>query len=117
MHAASRKRVPWERSALIMEAVLVIGIFLALGALLGWHSMIITRGETTIENLSNKDQRRQHQLENKVYVNPYDYGRKENWRLFLGINKERSWECVIFPSTHLPHGDGFFWNHKTKECV
>lgn len=65
------------------------GILLALGALLCWHSMIITRGETTIENLSNKDERRRCQSEQKIFVNPYDYGRKENWRLFLGITEER----------------------------
>jgi len=115
LHSSTSKHTNWERSAIIMEAVLVTGILMALGALLCWHSMIITRGETTIENLSNKDERRKLELEKRTFVNPYDYGRRENWRIFLGINEERSWNCVIFPSTHLPHGDGIFW--RRKECV
>lgn len=75
----------------------------------------------------------------QVYVNPYNFGRRKNWVLFLGmingrfvtfcnsfsifsavptrvdvislvlVNFYRDWRHVLFPSTHLPVGNGLHW--------
>ncbi len=65
------------------------GILAALGALVCWHARLISRGETSIENLTNKDAREACRSEGKVFVNPHDYGSYENWRIFLGLSEGR----------------------------
>lgn len=72
----------------------------------------------------------------QVYKNPYNHGRLNNWKLFLGVEKRRcvflmfnvffliwlmltsifeSLFCshwvtrVLLPSGHSPHGDGLTW--------
>ena len=45
-----------------------LGILLALGSLVIWHIRMISRGETTIENLSNKTEREVCKRDGKVIV-------------------------------------------------
>ncbi|XP_076364565.1 palmitoyltransferase ZDHHC16 isoform X3 [Tachypleus tridentatus] len=45
----------------------------------------------------------------EIYRNPYNFGPKRNWRLFLGLTHGRSWRHVLLPSAHLPEGDGLHW--------
>jgi palmitoyltransferase len=45
-----------------------------------------------------------------VYVNPYNFGRGKNWRLFLGMARGRTWRHVLLPSTHAPIGEGLTWH-------
>jgi palmitoyltransferase len=45
----------------------------------------------------------------QVYVNPYDFGRRKNWRLFLGMVRGRTWRHVLLPSPHKPIGEGLTW--------
>nr|SVE92405.1 EOG090X06RJ [Megafenestra aurita] len=100
----------WRRALVITEAILCSGILAALGALLCWHARLISRGETSIENLTNKDDREAKQLAGETFVNPYDYGSYQNWRIFLGLSEGRTWWCVFFPSVHPPRGNGIYWN-------
>lgn len=74
----------------------------------------------------------------QVYRNPYNYGRLNNWKVFLGVEKRRCasilfgifmllcsfgyftnlasfvfshWVSrVLLPSGHTPHGDGRTWD-------
>nr|CAD7402477.1 unnamed protein product [Timema poppensis] len=46
----------------------------------------------------------------KVYENPYNFGRKKNWRIFLGLVRGRTWRHVVFPSNHKPVGIGLTWD-------
>nr|SVE93633.1 EOG090X06RJ [Scapholeberis mucronata] len=100
----------WRRAFVVTEAILCSGILAALGALVGWHARLISRGETSIENLTNKDLREANSAQGGVFVNPYDYGSNENWRIFLGLSEGRTWWCVFLPSIHPPRGDGISWN-------
>jgi hypothetical protein len=45
----------------------------------------------------------------QVYINPYDFGRRKNWRLFLGLVRGRTWRHVLLPSPHKPIGGGLTW--------
>nr|SVE94253.1 EOG090X06RJ [Simocephalus serrulatus] len=102
----------WRRAVAITETILCSGILAALGALLCWHARLISRGETSIENLTNKYDRENKQLAGEVFENLFDYGSRENWRIFLGLSEGRTWWCVFFPSVHPPRGDGIHWNFK-----
>nr|SVE89278.1 EOG090X06RJ [Daphnia sinensis]SVE90526.1 EOG090X06RJ [Daphnia sinensis] len=101
-----------RRAVSVTVAILCAGILAALGALVGWHARLISKGETSIENLTNKDDREAKRLEGSTFVNPYDYGSYENWRIFLGLSEGRTWRCVFFPSVHPPRGDGISWCFK-----
>ena len=85
-----KEKKSWRRSAIIIEIILctgeagfltsfkllsncstwisidIIGILVTLGSLLVWHIRLITRGETSIETLSNKDDRAKLKLIGKV---------------------------------------------------
>ncbi|XP_053548549.1 palmitoyltransferase ZDHHC16 isoform X1 [Bombina bombina] len=91
--------------------VLCSSVALALGALTLWHVMLITRGETSIERHINKKERKRLQATGKVFNNPYNYGRCQNWRIFLGVETNIHWITrVCLPSSHLPEGSGLTWN-------
>lgn len=84
---------------------------MALGGLAIWHGQLISRGETSIEaNINRSETKRMAQL-NKVYTNPYDFGTRKNWRIFLGIVQGKTFLMnVVLPSSHEPIGDGLTWH-------
>lgn len=127
-HAAISRIKDWKRRAIVYAAMISLGTFGALGALAWWHSGLISRGETSIEARINKTEAERYKAKGRKYQNPYDFGPRENWRLFLGLNGRyetlvivpccsrfhlfltcRSWWHVLFPSTHGPYGDGLTW--------
>ncbi|KAH6947371.1 hypothetical protein HPB50_018526 [Hyalomma asiaticum] len=75
-----------------------IGIFFALGALTMWHARLITHGETSIESHINKTERIRLGKEGIIYKNPYDFGPRKNWRIFLGLTNGR----FVFSSAAAP---------------
>ncbi|XP_017481446.1 PREDICTED: probable palmitoyltransferase ZDHHC16 isoform X2 [Rhagoletis zephyria] len=77
-----------RRRALIFMTVTNLTAVLALGALTIWHAKMITRGETSIEALINQEETERMLKENKIYVNPYNFGARKNWKLFLGLVRE-----------------------------
>ncbi|KAG5895059.1 hypothetical protein JTB14_021026 [Gonioctena quinquepunctata] len=102
---------PWRRRAIVYMALINCGIFLALGVLALWHSQLIGRGETSIEANINKAETIRLMEMGRIYTNPYDFGRKKNWRIFLGLVQGRSfWRYVLLPSAHEPIGDGLTWH-------
>ena len=54
--------------ATLIHFLFHLGILLALGSLVIWHIRMISRGETTIENLSNKTEREVCKRDGKVIV-------------------------------------------------
>ncbi|CAD6994351.1 unnamed protein product [Ceratitis capitata] len=100
-----------KRHAIIFMTATNVTAALALGALTVWHAMIITRGETSIEALINQEETERLGKENKTYVNPYNFGARKNWKLFLGLVRGRSfWRCVLLPSWHKPEGNGLIFH-------
>uniref|UniRef100_A0A8D2LGQ0 Palmitoyltransferase n=1 Tax=Varanus komodoensis TaxID=61221 RepID=A0A8D2LGQ0_VARKO len=102
--------------SIVYAWVLCSSVALALGALMLWHSVLITRGETSIERHINRKERKRLQKKGKVFRNPYSYGPLGNWKVFLGIERQRHWVTrVLLPSTHRPYGSGMRWD--TPACV
>lgn len=88
----------------------MLGVLVALGGLAFWHGQLISRGETSIEANINRTETKRLAEMNKVYVNPYDFGKKKNWRIFLGVVRGKTFvRNVLFPSAHEPVGDGLTW--------
>lgn len=90
---------------------LFLGVIAALGGLVAWHSQLVCKGETSIEaNINKAETARLAQL-GRLYINPYNFGTRKNWRLFLGLVQGRSWlRHVFLPSAHEPLGDGLTWH-------
>ncbi|KAL9893652.1 palmitoyltransferase ZDHHC16 [Glossina fuscipes fuscipes] len=96
-----------RRRALWFMAFINLGVIMALGTLCCWHAKLISRGETSIEAHINQAQRKVMLVQKKIYINPYNFGLKMNWRLFLGVLRGRSfWRTVLLPSWHKPEGNG-----------
>ena len=94
-----------RRSLIMYETFVTSGCFLVLGGLCIWHARLISRGETSIEaHINQSERKRLRELGNKANRNPYDFGSWYNWCLFLGMIDNRGWSCVLFPSSHKPHG-------------
>ncbi|XP_060130665.1 palmitoyltransferase ZDHHC16 isoform X4 [Zootoca vivipara] len=102
--------------SIVYAWVLCSSVALALGALMLWHSVLITRGETSIERHINRKERKRLRLKGKVFRNPYNYGPLGNWKVFLGVETQRHWVTrVLLPSTHSPYGSGLTWD--TPPCI
>ena len=86
--AAERSTKEFRRKLIILAALICVTTFLTLGTLTWWHAGLISRGETSIEAHINSTETEKFKAQGKVYRNPYDFGRKENWRIFFGLNKE-----------------------------
>ncbi|KAF4531438.1 hypothetical protein B566_EDAN004208 [Ephemera danica] len=99
----------WPRTCLIFTALVVVGVFVALGSLTIWHARLISRGETSIEAHINASEIKRLAAFGKVYENPYNFGRKINWKVFLGLTNGRSWRHVLLPSRHRPDSNGMTW--------
>ncbi|XP_038216863.1 palmitoyltransferase ZDHHC16B isoform X2 [Zerene cesonia] len=98
---------PWKRKAVFFVAVACIAVFIALGGLVVMHTKNIGRGETSIEYHINTTMRKQ----NSNFRNPYNLGKKKNWRKFLGLTQGRTFiRHVLFPSRHAPTGTGLTWH-------
>uniref|UniRef100_A0A8C9XTM3 Palmitoyltransferase n=1 Tax=Sander lucioperca TaxID=283035 RepID=A0A8C9XTM3_SANLU len=97
--------------SIIYMWVLTSTVAVALGALTIWHAVLITRGETSIERHINSKERKRLAKRGRVYRNPFDYGRLNNWKYFLGVEKKSHWLTrVLLPSGHTPPGDGLTWD-------
>lgn len=107
-----------KRKAVIFIAFIVTSVIMALGSMTIWHSLLITRGETSIESHINQSEAKRFRQLNMEYVNPYNFGRRKNWILFLGLVKGRTFlRHILLPSNHKPEGNGlnFPTVHDTKK--
>ncbi|KAM4729613.1 palmitoyltransferase ZDHHC16A isoform 1-T1 [Anableps anableps] len=97
--------------SIIYMWVLTSTVGVALGALTVWHAVLISRGETSIDRHINKKERQRLAAWGKVYRNPFNYGKLNNWKVFFGVEKRSHWVTrVLLPSGHPPHGDGLTWD-------
>ncbi|XP_065641930.1 palmitoyltransferase ZDHHC16-like [Hydra vulgaris] len=104
----------YEHVAIIYLFFLCCAVTIALTLLNMWHMTLVSRGETSIEVHINSSERRHAATQGMGYNNPYNYGWYKNWKLFLGINKERGLLAILLPSSHLPEGNGMQWISNEK---
>ncbi|KAG7270064.1 hypothetical protein CRUP_012065 [Coryphaenoides rupestris] len=93
------------------NALEVRAVAVALGGLTIWHAVLISRGETSIERHTNFKETTRLAKRGKVYKNPFNYGRINNWKVFFGVQKKSHWLTrVLLPSGHVPPSDGLTWD-------
>lgn len=83
--AAENRETEYRRKLIVLAAFIVVATVAALGGLTWWHAGLIARGETSIEGRINATLKKKFKAQGKKYKNPYDFGRKENWSIFLGL--------------------------------
>ncbi|KAJ8737127.1 hypothetical protein PYW07_000398 [Mythimna separata] len=99
---------PYKRKAVVFMAVTCTSVFVALGTLTIVHGKHIGRGETSVEAHINEKLRK---FSRGTFRNPYDFGKRKNWRLFLGLTQGRTFlRHVLLPSGHAPTGTGLAWH-------
>ncbi|CAB1312407.1 unnamed protein product [Coregonus sp. 'balchen'] len=97
--------------SIIYMWVLTSTVAVALGGLTIWHAVLISRGETSIERHINNKETERMAKRGKVYKNPFNYGRLNNWKVFFGVEKRSHWLTrVLLPSGHAPYGNGLTWD-------
>ncbi|XP_035656343.1 palmitoyltransferase ZDHHC16A-like isoform X1 [Oncorhynchus keta] len=97
--------------SIIYMWVLTSTVAVALGGLTIWHAVLISRGETSIERHINSKEAERMAKHGKVYKNPFNYGRLNNWKVFFGVEKRSHWLTrVLLPSGHAPYGNGLTWD-------
>lgn len=104
------------KSAMFISFVLVV-LMISVLVLSLWHGKLITYGETSVEFLKNKYEMIKRQKEGgEMFKNPFDFGWKTNWRIFLGLYGGRTfWRHILLPSTHKPLDNGIRWT--TREDI
>lgn len=85
-----------KHRAVIFMAIINVAVIFALGALITWHARLIGRGETSIEAHINISETKRYNEMGKMYINPYNFGRKKNWKLFLGLVKGRFVLMILY---------------------
>lgn len=73
------------RRSLTFMAFINVAVVIALGLLTLWHAKLIYRGETSIEAHINSKETKRLAAKGKKFQNPYDFGPKKNFQLFLGL--------------------------------
>jgi len=99
-----------RRALVFYETFMTTGCFFTLGGLTLWHAKLIQAGQTSIEAHINRSETQRLAELGKTYRNPYNFGPRQNWHLFLGLVGGRGWSSVLLPSLHPPLGDGLTWD-------
>lgn len=63
----------------------ILAVVIALGLLTMWHAKLIYCGETSIEAHINAKEKKRLTAKGRLFQNPYDFGPKKNFQLFLGL--------------------------------
>ncbi|KAI9100429.1 DHHC palmitoyltransferase-domain-containing protein [Phlyctochytrium arcticum] len=84
------------KSIFILSFLLAAAIDIAMLGMWGWHTMLIARGETTIEYYINQDRRDVARTVGEYFVNEYDLGTRRNFAIFFNLH-DRSWLSVFVP--------------------
>lgn len=83
--AEETREKEWRRRVIVFAGLICVGTFAGLGSLTWWHAGLIARGETSIEARINSTESAKYKAMGRTYENPYDFGPRENWRIFLGL--------------------------------
>ena len=102
-------QIPGFITYFIFVAAYTIG-YLLLGLVL-WHGRMIGQGVTSLERFLNSEYARQSAEQGFIFVNPFDFGFRENWRRFFGISSwKQFFTRILLPSRHKPEGNGVTWD-------
>lgn len=78
-------------------SIFFTAVVIALGLLTMWHGKLVYRGESSIEAHINASETKRLAEQKKQFQNPYDFGPKKNFQLFLGLTHGRYVMDVYIP--------------------
>lgn len=109
-------RAPWPhvtpRSFSILLWILSVAIGFALLIMAVWQLWLIASNETTVEANDNDYYRKLAKRRQRVFLNPYDRGHRENLRDFFNVGPGRrysSWSSVLLPVRVPASSNGWHW--------
>jgi len=87
--------------------IIALGMGFLLLCLTLWHGRLISRGETSVERLLDKNYIHQYYEHGFIFVKLYDNNKITNWKRFLGVHNIGEFiRRILLPSTHKPEGNG-----------
>jgi len=94
----------------ILDYVLAVVLCLAVGIMLTWHLLSITRGETTVESHDYALYRNAARNRGEKFVNSFNVGSRRNLALFcnIGLNGH-PWWTLLLPLKTMPYSNGWAW--------
>lgn len=76
-------------SCIVFMAIVSFAVILALGFLTVWHFRLISNGETSVEYYINKAEKKRLTTIGREFTNPYDCGRRSNFKFLFWSNRRR----------------------------
>ncbi|KAJ7759461.1 hypothetical protein DFH07DRAFT_1023886 [Mycena maculata] len=96
--------------AFVLEYILAVVMFLAVGIMCSYHLWTIAHGETTVESHDHEVYRRIAKSRDESFVNSYDLGKRRNLELFFNIGQNGyPLYTLILPLRINPYTDGRSW--------
>ncbi|ORX46491.1 zf-DHHC-domain-containing protein [Hesseltinella vesiculosa] len=96
----------YPRPLMAFSYILAICMGLAVSALCGWHYYLVMTGQTTVEFYNNYYEKDVARNQGEIFVNMYDFGYKENFRIFFNIGDRNPWYSLFYPVPIPPKGNG-----------
>eukprot|EP01137_Pigoraptor_chileana_P017278 Opistho-2@75123 len=103
-HSSACRRATDSEILVLASFALVVSVILGVGVLLGSQVLLVSRGQTSIEDLDMPTAHSQYGV-----VRPYDAGLVANWRAFFGVRKRWHAIFILLPWPRDPTGDGYRW--------
>ncbi|KAI8582090.1 hypothetical protein K450DRAFT_269546 [Umbelopsis ramanniana AG] len=96
----------YPRPLVAFSYILAICMGVAIAALCAWHYYLLLTGQTTVEFYNNQYEKGLHKTQGEIFVNMYDFGVKENFKIFFNISDKNPWYSVLIPVPVPPKGSG-----------
>ncbi|KAJ2959699.1 hypothetical protein NQZ79_g4849 [Umbelopsis isabellina] len=96
----------YPRPMVAFSYILAICMGLAISGLCGWHYYLLMTGQTTVEFYNNQYEKGLYKSQGEIFVSMYDFGWKENFKMFFNVNDTNPWWTILIPSPMPPRGNG-----------
>lgn len=100
------------QTIVILAYLLAVLMGMGLASMLSWNIHLVSTNQTTVEYYDNGQLAAGARLNRKQFLDAYNHGWKQNWKIFLNAGKGMSypiWRPLI-PSPWDVRGDGIRWD-------
>lgn len=90
--------------------IICFALGLAVSAMCGWHLYLVSQGQTSVENHDASTYRKVAASRGETFVNAYNLGVRDNFRLFFNITETgHPWWVLLTPLRTVPYTNGHAW--------
>lgn len=101
----------WAYVRFLFSFILCVLMFVAVGAMVVWHTYLIATGQSLIEFFGNMDSKEDRFVTGSGFFNEHDFGIRTNFKIFFNLTKNNHWITIFLPVPISPFGDGIHWLH------